>query len=183
MPSTPDRRTWLTAAWMLAIFLVLTAAGARADPCRLVGCANQVFYIFLPDANLMPETHSVSDASGKHCKSPDNSQTFEHRGLPGVGEVATLRADSRWVYTEAQIEEEIELFQPLGADRGSTEDCSILWKAPDGGGSLDPGMKLRVLGYRTFVGRHTVESGSALGGLNQATTYPEQLLFAMVLVE
>ena len=183
MPVRADGRGWIALARVLLPSLATPIAGASAEPCRLVGCANQVFYIFMPDANLVPETDAAFTMAGPHCKSPDSSQTFLRKGLPAVNEVATLKAVGRWVYTQQQLEEEIDLFQPLGADRSSTEDCAIIWKAPDGGGSLDPGMKLRVLGYRTFVSHRKTESSGAPGELYQTATYPEQLLFAMVLVE
>ena len=183
MPIRADGRGWIASASMVLLSSVIPIASPSAEPCRLVGCANQVFYIFMPDANLTPETDAASNLADTHCKSPDSSQTFLRKGLPAVNEVATLKAEGRWVYTQQQLEEEIDLFQPLGADRSSTEDCSIIWKAPDGGGSLDPGMRLRVLGYRTFVSHRKMESNGAPGELYQTTTYPEQLLFAMVLVE
>ncbi len=183
MPIGADGRGWIALARVVLLSLAIPIAGASAEPCRMVGCANQVFYIFMPDANLTPETDAAFNFMGTHCKSPDSSQTFVRKGLPAVNEVATLKAEGRWVYTQQQLEAEIDLFQPLGADRSSTEDCAIIWKAPDGGGSLDPGMKLRVLGYRTFVGHRRLESSGAPGALYQAATYPEQLLFAMVLVE
>lgn len=182
MQSRPDKRISFTAARVLLLSFFIPVAGANAEPCRMIGCGNQVFYIFLPDANLAPSDNATFHNSGKLCKGPDDSQTFERKGLPAVNEVASLRAKGRWVYTQQQIEEEADLFQPLGFGQSPSADCSISWEAPDGGGSLDPGMKLQVLGYRTFVGHRKVDTGNAHSELNGARSYPEQLLFAMVVV-
>ncbi len=167
---------------LLLLSALLAPQAARAEPCRMMGCSNQLFYIFLPDANLTPAASPAVAMTGQGCNASAVSQTFERRGLPAVNEVATLKADGRWVYTEEQIEAEIDAFQPPGFDR-ATSGCAIAWAAPDGSGSLDTGTKLQIVGYRTFVGHSKIEFRKPGGDLQQMTSYPQQLLFAMVVVE
>ncbi len=184
MQMTYDR--WRRPAAAIVLLLSCTIVPlqtARGELCRMIGCSNQLFYIFLPDANLTPGANATFNMTGQGCKAPEESQTFERKGLPAVNEVATLKAEGRWVYTEEQIEEEIDSFQPPGFDSASAGNCAISWEAPDGSGSLDMGMKLQILGYRTFVGHSKVEFRKIGKDLQQTTSYPEQLLFAMVVVE
>ncbi len=179
-PRGSVRMILFTAAGMLMLSLFVLNTDATAEPCRMIGCGNQVFYVFLPDAMLTSNADATIPTSGKLCKA-DDTQTFARKGLPAVNEVATLKANGRWVYTEQQIEEEADLFQPSGSGQSAVADCASSWEAPDGGGSLDAGMKLQVLGYRTFIGHRKTELRETRA-LSQPTSYPEQLLFAMVLV-
>jgi hypothetical protein len=169
----------------LAVASLLPAVGVRAESCGPAGCA-RVGYIFLPDTRLRPADAPASfEIGGRQCAPPEGVQTFDVPGLPPVNEIAMLKADRKPLLTEPEIEGEVDAFQPPHLDPAKgVAGCAAEWHEPDGDTVLQKGAKVRILGYRTFVGHATVMRPVAeLVPQAHTDSYPQQLLFALVAVQ
>jgi hypothetical protein len=140
-------------------------------------------YVFIP--NPFPGGYIFGT---QRCKGPVDSQTFIGADLPNANEIVALKAD-RGTCREQDIDRERDQFQPPFVDVAkAVEGCQVEWHEPNAQ-VLQAGSKLRILGYRTFVGHHSqLWPAVNLPNLNykvaaEVKTNPQQLLFALVAVE
>jgi len=172
----PHMRAAIFAALILSI-LSLTGKNVSAEDCAALGCSGTVAYVFLPQrAFEMPKPSTFSLGAGTECV-PGNDNPFGGTRLPAINTVQTIRNPTRLV-DERDIQEHLDEFQPERAERTSPNSCRVVWSQPEEGNGLGAGAGagVRILGYRTFVGHQTVK------GTVRTVTFPQQLLFAMVLV-
>jgi hypothetical protein len=173
----------MTRKLVLLLILLLGAypsVSSAVESCSRNGCLGPG-YIFVPDPIGLK-----SFILGGHlvCADPEDMQTFPKPGLPLVNEVVTLKASARRFFDESDIEANIEAFQPPhvvdpGVKPG--EDCHAVWHEPDAQEQLEAGMKVRILGYRTFVSHLTrVWGPSSYIPRPYTKALPQQLMFALV---
>jgi len=167
---------------LAAICFLLVHGEARAERCEMVGCPG-IYYIFLPDEGHGP---IIFQSGRQRCTPAEDVQTFVEPGLPAVNAIATLKQDNRGLYSEVGIEGQIDQFQPPSVDpeSNSRTGCVVRWSEPEyPEGSPESGTKLRILGYRTFLGHRTVTWPATAQGPSETRTNPQQLLFALVTLD
>ena len=122
-----------------------SAQTARADD----DLGGMPVYVFIP--NPFPGGYIFGT---QRCKGPVDSQTFIGADLPNANEIVALKAD-RGTCREQDIDRERDQFQPPFVDVAkAVEGCQVEWHEPNAQ-VLQAGSKLRILGYRTFVGHHS----------------------------
>ena len=165
----------IAAVVILFTGLLMNARGAVAEPCSMIGCKGQVGYVFLPApvcCNTKPPRFFLS---GQQCLPPRDDNPFGGDTLPAVNAVVAIRVPTR-LLLQQDIEKNLPAFHPEQMERTGAS-CAVTWAQPELGNGLDQGNKVTILGYRSFVGQHTIY------GKVRTTTYDEQLLFAMILID
>lgn len=155
---------------------LVSASEAQAGMCRMTGC--ELGYIFLPTVYASP-TYLL----GNHkCSFSGDLHTFVEDPLPMVNQIVTMKASRKGLFTEQEIEASLDEFQPPYVDTfESNGECVAKWKEPGDGSFLVAGDKVRILGYRTFVGHHTRPGPRLVEGLEpKPITFPWQLMFILV---
>jgi hypothetical protein len=160
-------------AWSLA-------AASHAESCGMNGCYVPG-YIFLPDPNFELKRPIPNTLNGMPCASAEDAQTFAKPGLPLVNETVTIKARDKHIFFEPLDVNERAVFAPVephfAADKRS---CSADWREPEGW-RIEPGTRVRILGYRTFVGQRTRTGTDPKTGRPYTLKTPHQILFAFVL--
>jgi hypothetical protein len=162
-------------AALVSSLLFIAGKSATAEDCESVGCKGSVAYIFLPLRGFeMPKPSTFSLSAGVECVR-GNDNPFGGTGLPAINAIQTIHNPTRLI-DELDVQRHLDEFQPEHAEKTSPNSCHVVWNQPDEGNGLGVGAAVRILGYRTFVGHYVVK------GTGRAATFPQQLLFAMVLV-
>jgi hypothetical protein len=172
----PGIRQNIVVAISMAVFLSCSLVPAFAEYCSMIGCRGEVGYVFLPgDPYVVKNKHFFRNR--QECALPKGDNPFGTVDLPEVNATVSVARLSN-LLTDQDIEKNLGAF---GSDdmepTGNGAECRVTWKEPELGNLLDAGIKVRILGYRTFVGHRTVT------GDVRTVTFDTQLLFALVIVE
>jgi hypothetical protein len=173
-------------AVLLCSALAIGRTNAKAEDCKSNGCQGIVGYVFLPLRGFELKGPAIFSL-GAHvsCEPEADSDPFGGTRLPVINSIQSIQ-NATVLFTEQEIQETLDKFRPEYAERtNSGSSCRVIWKQPGPdaeigdisiGIGLGKGATVRMLGYRTFVGHYSVK------GTAQTVTFPQQLLFAMVLV-
>lgn len=169
-----------TMALRCAVLALITTTAAFAEDCSMIGCRGNIGYVFLPGDG----TNLDYIQNGRTCSAPDDANPFEgknggQRGsstLPDVNATVGLRTYTR-LLQERDIAENLEQFHAVHSDPpAGSKECHLSWSQPEMGDGIGSAVTVKILGYRTILGRERYPGKASTG------TYSTQLLFALVQV-
>ncbi len=150
-------RRFIMLFFAFVVFLLSQPKEAISEYCWMIGCGGDIGYVFIPSEQIFytPDSPIQYLNNDKYTRDASNRLFLEY-GLPKVNDIVTLNSYAHLLQGN-EIEKNKDVILNFGhVYDDETRTVSIMEMLPgtfDAAFPMQPGAKLKILGYHSFLGR------------------------------